>query len=101
LAAALKGNDTAGIQRSLGELNQSLTQVSIARGEAGALAARLETTASGLDDTKGVVTTILSQNEDVDLAKAVSDLSFQQVAVEAASQTIGRLFNSSLLNFLR
>jgi flagellar hook-associated protein 3 FlgL len=101
LEAALSGNDSEGIDRSIGDLDRVLTQVSVARGEIGALEARLEGTSSGLDETKGIVTQILSHHEDADLAKTISDLTLQQVALEAASQTVSRLFENSLLKFLR
>lgn len=101
LEAALSGNDSEGIERSLGDLDRALNQVSVARGEIGALAGRLDVTASGLDESKGIISQILSEDEDADLAKTISELTLQQVALEAASQTVSRLFESSLLKFLR
>jgi flagellar hook-associated protein 3 FlgL len=44
---------------------------------------------------------MLSQTEDVDLAKAISDLTLQQYAIEAASRTLTRVFENSLMNYLR
>ncbi len=101
LYGALNGNYRGGISQALAEIEEAFTQIASVQGEAGALANRLEMTASRLDATKGFVTETLSQNEDVDLVKAISDLTLQQYALEAASRTLTTIFNSSLLKFLR
>jgi flagellar hook-associated protein 3 FlgL len=61
----------------------------------------MTTTAGKLEEAKGFVLQTLSQTEDVDLAKAISDLTLQQFAIEAAGRTLTRVFESSLLNYLR
>jgi flagellar hook-associated protein 3 FlgL len=38
--------------------------------------------------------------EDVDMAKAISDLTLQQFAIEAASRTLNQVFENSLMKYL-
>jgi flagellin-like hook-associated protein FlgL len=101
LLAALRGNFKAGIVESLGDLDRALSQVSAAQGTIGALANRLESTSSALEDVKAMATNQLSSFEDIDLAKTISDLTLQEYAIRAAGETLGRLLDNSLLKHLR
>jgi flagellar hook-associated protein 3 FlgL len=66
----------------------------------GATSNRLETTNARLIDARGFFQQTLSETEDVDMAKAISDLTLQQYAIEAASRTLARVFENSLLNYI-
>lgn len=101
LLAALNGNYGGGIHQSLTDVNVAVDQVAVAQGEVGALSNQLVTTKTSLTDTKTFLTTILSNNEDVDLVEAISRLTLQQQAIQAAGATLNRIFESSLLNFLK
>lgn len=101
LHGALNGNYRGGISQALGEIDEGLRQIASAQGEAGALANRLEMTTHRLEETKGFVLEALSQREDVDLVKAISDLTLQQFALEAAGRTVTTMLDSTLLKFLR
>ena len=101
LLAALRGNYQAGIVESLGDLDRALGQVSAAQGTIGSLANRLESTSSALAVSKDLATNQLSAFEDIDLARTISDLALQEYAIQAAGETLGRLFDNSLLKHLR
>ncbi|MDF0652011.1 MAG: flagellin [Nitrospira sp.] len=101
LLAALRGNYKAGISESLGDLDRALSQVSAAQGTIGALANRLDSTSSALAESKDLATNQLSSFEDIDLARTISDLTLQEYAIQAAGETLGRLFDNSLLKHLR
>jgi flagellar hook-associated protein 3 FlgL len=101
LVGSLRGNDREGISQALGGLNSGLSQIVTIQGEVGAVSNRMTTSAGKLEEAKGFVLQTLSQTEDVDLAKAISDLTLQQFAIEAAGRTLTRVFESSLLNYLR
>ncbi len=101
LLAALRGNFKAGIVESLGDLDRALGQVSAAQAEVGARANRLEATSSALEDAKVLATNTLSSFEDIDLARTISDLTLQEYAIQAAGETLGRIFDNSLLKHLR
>ncbi len=100
LTVALRGNYGDGISQAINECSLSINQVTSAQGEVGALENRLTSTSNGLQDAQTFLTTTLSQNQDVDLAKAITDLTMQQYAVQAASATLARVFQNSLLNYL-
>lgn len=100
LVAALRGNFRLEITEALGGLGAGISQVAAVLGEVGATANRLETTDARLLDARGFFQQTLSETEDVDMAKAISDLTLQQYAIEAASRTLARVFENSLLNYL-
>lgn len=101
LVGSLRGNDREGITQALGGLNRGLSQIVTIQGEVGAVSNRMTTSAEKLEEAKGFALQTLSRTEDVDLAKAISDLTLQQYAIEAASRTLTKVFESSLLNYLR
>src|SRR5574337_166107 len=100
LLAALRGNFKAGIRESLGGLDRALSQVTAGQGAIGALANRLESTSSALDDAKSIATNALSSFQDIDFAKTISDLTLQDYAIQAAGQTLSRIFDNTLLKYL-
>jgi flagellar hook-associated protein 3 FlgL len=100
LVGALRGNHRDGMTQALGRLNQSLLQIGDVQGEIGATSNRLTSRAGQLEEATGLFVQTLSQTEDVDLAKAISDLTLQQYAIEAASRTLAKVFENSLLNYL-
>jgi flagellar hook-associated protein 3 FlgL len=101
LLVALESNNGAGIEAGIGALDRAIDQISIAQGQIGAIANRLDT-AHG---TSLVVSTAiqqkLSDQVDTDLATVLTELKIQEVAYEATSHTFSRLFDLSLLKFLR
>jgi len=101
LLTALEGNDRNGIQAGLGNLDLATAQISDAQGTVGALANRLDVTHDALDTATLTISKAISDNQDADLAKAIAQLSLQQVSVQAASQAFARIFETSLLNYLR
>ncbi|TKB74346.1 MAG: hypothetical protein E8D46_06540 [Nitrospira sp.] len=101
LLAALNGNYGGGIHQGLAGVDVAVDQVSSVQGELGALSNRLGATGGSLDETKVFLSAVLSTNEDVDLVKAISSLTLQQQAIEAAGAILNRIFESSLLKFLK
>jgi len=101
LLTALEANNGPGIETGIGTLDQAITQVANARGQVGALDNRLSTTKSALQGTANLIRTALSQNEDIDLAEAITNLTLQQTALQAAARSANAIFSNSLLNFLK
>lgn len=101
LTASLNGNYVGGVQQSLAGVDVAVDQISSVQGELGALSNRLGASKASLDETKVFLSNILSTNEDVDLVEAISQLTLQQQAIEAAGATLNRIFESSLLKFLK
>jgi flagellar hook-associated protein 3 FlgL len=100
LLSALEANDGAGIETGIGDLDNAISQVADARGQIGALDNRLGSTKTALGDAVNVLQSALSQKEDVDLAQAITNLTQQQMALQATAQSANMIFNNSLLNFL-
>ena len=96
LLTALESNDRSGIQAGLGNLDLATAQISDAQGTIGALANRLQVTHDALDTATLTITKSISDNQDADLATAITQLRLQEVAVQAASQTFTKIFDSSL-----
>jgi len=100
LVVSLRDGHRAGIDQALGGLDRSLATIGAVHGEVGALSNRLSSSSAQLEDARGFFVQALSETEDVDLAKAISDLTLQQYAIEAASKTLTKVFENSLLNYI-
>ena len=101
LLAALEANNGAGIEVGIGKLDQAIGQISVAQGQIGAIANRLDTAHETLLVVSAAIQQALSDQTDTDLATVLTELQIQQTSYQATSQTFSRLFDSSLLNFLR
>ncbi|HRB18122.1 MAG TPA: flagellar hook-associated protein FlgL [Nitrospira sp.] len=101
LLTALESNNRSGIQAGLGNLDLATAQISDVQGTVGALANRLQVTHDALDTATLTITKSISDNQDADLATAITQLRLQEVAVQAASETFTKIFDSSLINYLR
>ncbi|MEQ1792841.1 MAG: flagellin [Nitrospira sp.] len=98
---SLRSNYRGGITKTIGDIGNGLSQTGAVIGEVGALSNRLSASGDRLQDSKTFFSKTLSETEDVDLAKAISDLTLQQYAIQAAGRTLSQLFNNSLLNYLK
>jgi flagellar hook-associated protein 3 FlgL len=101
LLTALETNNGAGIEVGIGDLDQATGQLSLAQGQIGAIANRLDTAYGTSLVVSEAIHRALSDQTDTDLATALTDLKLQETAYEATSQTFSRLFDLSLLKFLR
>ncbi|MEK6784231.1 MAG: flagellin [Nitrospirota bacterium] len=100
LISALRGNDRLGISNALRQLNQGGGQIAAIQGEVGATSNRLTTSLAQLEEAKSFFSKTLSETEDVDLVKAISDLTLQQYAIEAATRTLAKVLENSLLKYI-
>jgi flagellar hook-associated protein 3 FlgL len=101
LLVALETNNGAGIEVGIGNLDRAVDQLSVAQGQIGAIANRLDTAHGSLQDVSAAIQQALSDQTDTDMATVLTELQVQQTAYQATSQTFSRLFDSSLLKFLR
>ncbi len=102
LQSALETNNVTGIQSALTNISQSSEQISNGRVTIGSRLNRISRTADMLEDFKVVVTRLKSDQEDVDLSKAISELVLQQNALEASRSLASRVFTApTLMDFLR
>jgi flagellar hook-associated protein 3 FlgL len=101
LLVALETNNGPGIEVGIGNLDRSIDQISLAQGQIGAIANRLDTAHGTSLVVSAAIQQVLSDQTDTDLATALTELQLQETAYQATSQTFTRLFDSSLLKFLR
>jgi flagellar hook-associated protein 3 FlgL len=102
IASDLRSGNVAGLRGpALVRLTSNLEDVTTARGTIGALSTRLEAAHARLGQVEESTTSLLSSNEDTDIAKAIIDLNTQQSVYQAALQSGQALVQPSLLDFLR
>lgn len=101
LEISLKTNDKVGVQESLDQLDQAISQVVLARAELGSRVTTLNATTESLQkaivDNKGMA----SQMEDADVFQLVSDINKTESALKATMETSSKMVQRSLLDFLR
>ena len=71
------------------------------RAAVGAITNRVDAAGTRLDDTTDITTAFLSKTQDADLPQALTDLSAQQTALQAALRGGAALIQQSLMDFLR
>lgn len=101
LSAALKANDVTAITGLTDNLAGSIDTTAAIRGEIGARINRLDTNTSQLDAAKVDTTTMLSNVQDADMAKAASDFALLQTAYQATARATANIIQPSLMDFLR
>lgn len=102
LRDALGANDVAAIQASLDPLDASIEQVTQERMKVGLQLNKTVRQNDRLEEVTFQTTRLLSEQEDVDMASAVSALVASQNALALSRSALSRLLDSqSLLNFLR
>lgn len=84
----------------LGDLDDNLDQLSAVTANLGARESYVELTTNRLSDDKTTYTTLMSNNEDVDVAQATTDLSSAQTVYEASLTVGAKAITKSLLDFI-
>ena len=100
LAAALEANDQPQIQRAIAMMDGDLERVILSRGEIGTRQQGLDILTSRLGDEEIELKRVLSDEIDVDLAQAISDLVGRQSALEASLRMTAQTLQLSLMDFL-
>ncbi len=101
LKTALSNNDAGGISDQLTRLDDAINQISNNRGTVGAKLKQLDNTDQYWDDFKLRIQKMLSETEDVDITKAMTDLVQKQTAYQTSLQTAAMIVQTNLVNFLR
>ena len=94
-------NDKSGIQDSISVIDDALQQVILARSQVGSRVMSLNSTMETLSNSKINHETAISQLEDVDVYKVISDINKNESTLKATLATSGRLIQPSLMDFLR
>ncbi|MEE8421782.1 MAG: flagellar hook-associated protein FlgL [Dehalococcoidia bacterium] len=97
----LLANDATAIGNDSAALEVQLDNAIALRAEIGASMQRAEAAASRLLDEEARLRTQLFEIEEVDLSQAIVELQMSETAYQAALGIAGRMFNLSILDFLR
>jgi flagellar hook-associated protein 3 FlgL len=100
LKTALQENDTEEIGRSLERLDVDISRVNFARSEIGSRIQSLTTIGENLKDENVQLQSALSEDTDVDLVEAISNMTARQYAFQASLQTAASILKLSLLDFI-
>ena len=100
LQQALTTDNQPEIQRTTALLDQDSSRVSLAQSELGVREQTLSSTLTNLQNNSTTLQAQLSQNQDVDLTQAISDLTSRQTAFQAALQTTAIISKLTLLDYL-
>jgi flagellin-like hook-associated protein FlgL len=100
LKTALEQNDVAEMGRARDRLVDDLDRVNFARAQIGTRLQNLQVIDTRLKDEKVELKSSLSQDLDVDIVEAISNLTARQFAFQASLQTSASLLQLSLLNFI-
>ena len=99
--AALRNNDSTSISASFNEVDQINKGLGLALADTGSRMAAVESQRGILEETKLRYQTLLSNEEDLDYATAVTELSREMLALEAAQASFSKVSQLSLFNYLR
>lgn len=91
IETALAGNDRAGVEASLGDLESATNQVTQSRSSLGTLMNQFDAVSSAAERTSEIATTNRSQLVDADVFQAYNDFASAQRALEAAVQIASEL----------
>ena len=102
IATHLRAGDTQTLSSAdLKALDGQIDNVLAVHARVGAGMNRLETASSRLAQIEESATSMLSNTEDADMAKVLTDFSTQQAVYQSALQAGARIVQTSLLDFLR
>ena len=102
LSAHLASNDVASLGTSdLQALDAASATLVAKQSQVGAITNRVDAAGQRLDDAYDVTNAFLSKTQDADLPQALTDLSAQQNALQAALRGGATLIQQSLMDFLR
>ena len=100
-STALQNNDIGNIQRSLGEVDQLSTAISISLADVGSRLSVVDSQRDILMDSKLRYQTLLSNVADLDYASAVTELSAELLSMEAAQSSFAKISQLSLFDYIR
>ncbi len=96
----LKGDYTA-VQNSIGDVDEIIDTTLRTRAKVGAIMNRADNAADRLVDKSYSVTKLLSETEDIDVAKASIALASQKASYNSSLSVGADLLQASLLDYLK
>jgi flagellar hook-associated protein 3 FlgL len=100
LRDALAANDITAIEDAISGIDADLDRVTFSRSEVGARQQALDVTQQNLEDEDVQLRSALSEELEVDLVEAISNLTARQVSLEASLKATASILQMSLLSYL-
>ncbi len=100
LRDALDLNDLPAIERAAAKLDDDIERVTFAQAEVGTRYKNLELSRLNLEDEEVQIKAALSEEVDVDLVEAISQMTARQLSLEASLRATANIMQLSLLNFI-
>ena len=101
LIAGLDTNKGPDIRRGVGELDDLMQGVSLARAEIGTNLNVVDQQTSVIEDTTLNLKTTLSSIEDLDYASAITKMNQQMMSLEAAQSSFAKVSQLNLFNYIK
>jgi flagellar hook-associated protein 3 FlgL len=101
LIAGLEADSTADISKSLDRLDIHFSNINAVRSEIGVKTNRLELTMNRIEGDTLNLKSLLSKNEDADMAEVIMNLKMQESVYTASLSGGARIIQPTLLDFLR
>ena len=101
LIAGVKAADSTVMQRGLTEVDSLHRGVVLAQANSGTDMKVVEQQSASLDDTQLTLTVALSSFEDLDMAKAITQMQKQMLSLEAAQSSFAKISQMSLFAYLK
>ncbi len=101
LATGLESSDRAMISSYSDKVDTLRTNVELATTKIGVRRNVIETKLGILEEEKLALTSLLSEQKDLDYTQAITELSSRMLALEAAQSTMAKISQLSLFNYLR
>ncbi len=100
LRKALQDSDPVAIGEAVDRIDVDLNRVTFARGEIGTRLQTLDAVQTRLEDEGVQLKSALSNEIDVDLVEAISNLTARQSSLQASLQTAANILNLSILDYI-
>jgi flagellin-like hook-associated protein FlgL len=100
LKQALEEGNTEEVGRAIDRLDADISRVTFARSEIGSRIQSLKVIGTKLQDENVELKQALSEEVEVDLVEAISNMTARQYALQASLQTAANLMQLSLLDFI-
>jgi flagellar hook-associated protein 3 FlgL len=100
LETALIADDKAGVQESIERLDDALQQVVLSRSQLGSRVSVINNALNSMYGNEIDIKATISQHEDADVFKVVSDMNKNESTLQATLQTSGKMIQKSLMDFI-
>ncbi len=100
LEEAMRANDQAGVTALVDDLYAAQEQIGVYQGKTGSALGRLDRSIEQMREIQVDLEEIISRYQDVDLVEAITDMTRQEQALQAAMGVTGRIAKLSILDYL-